>query len=52
MHQGRRAVRRQDRLMAETNLTRAEADALIAMEKHRINEELSDFPTDGESVVL
>ena len=38
--------------MAETNLTQAEADALIAMEKHRVNEELSDFPTDGESVVL
>ena len=38
--------------MAETNLTQAEAGALIAMEKHRVNEELSDFPADGESVVL
>ena len=38
--------------MAETNLTQAEADALIGMEKHRVNEELSDFPADGESVVL
>ena len=38
--------------MAETNLTQAEADALIAMEKHRVNEELSDFPADGEAVVL
>ena len=38
--------------MAETNLTQAEVDALIAMEKHRVNEELSDFPADGEAVVL
>ena len=38
--------------MAEMNLTQAEADALIAMEKHRVNQELSDFPADGQSVVL
>ena len=38
--------------MAETNLAQAEADALISMEKHRVNEELSDFPADGEAVVL
>ena len=36
--------------MAETNLP--QADALIAMEKYRVNEKLSDFPADGESVVL
>jgi hypothetical protein len=38
--------------MAEMNLTQAEADALIAMEKHRANEERSDFPMGGQSVVL
>jgi hypothetical protein len=38
--------------MAEINLTQAEAEALIAMEKHRVNEEHSDFPMGGQSVVL
>ena len=38
--------------MAETSLTQVEADALIAMEKYRVNEEISDFPKDGESVAL
>ena len=38
--------------MAEINLTQAEADALIAMEKHCVNEDRSDFPTGGQSVVL
>ena len=38
--------------MTETNLAQAEADTLIAIEKHRVNEELSDFPADGEAVVL
>ena len=38
--------------MTETNLTQAEAEALIAMEKHHVNEESSDFPADGESVTL
>jgi hypothetical protein len=38
--------------MADINLTQAEADALIAMEKHRANEERSDFPMGGQSVVL
>jgi hypothetical protein len=38
--------------MAEINLTQAEADALIAMEKHRASEEWSDFPMRGESVAL
>jgi hypothetical protein len=38
--------------MADINLTQAEADALIAMEKHRANEERSDFPMGGQSVVV
>ena len=38
--------------MADMNLTQAEADALIAMEKHRVNEERSDFPVGGQSLVL
>jgi hypothetical protein len=38
--------------MAEINLTQAEADALIAMEKHRANEDQTDFPMSGQSVVL
>lgn len=38
--------------MAEISLTQAEADALIAMEKHRANDERSDFPMGGQSVVL
>ena len=38
--------------MAKTDLTQAEADALITMEKHRVNEELSGFPVNGEAIVL
>ena len=38
--------------MADMNLTQAEADALIAMEKHRINEDRSDFPMGGQALVL
>ena len=40
--------------MVETNPTHGEAnaDALVAMEKHRVNEDLSDFQADGESVIL
>lgn len=38
--------------MADLNLTQAEADALIAMEKHRLNEDRSDFPMGGQSLVL
>lgn len=38
--------------MAEINLTQAEADALIAMEKRRTNEDRNDFPMGGESMVL
>jgi len=38
--------------MADINLTQAEADALIAMEKHRASEEHADFPMGGQSAVL
>lgn len=38
--------------MADMNLTQAEADALIAMEKHRVNEDPADFPMGGQSLVL
>jgi len=38
--------------MADMNLTQAEADVLMAMEKHRANEERSNFPMGGESLVL
>ena len=37
--------------MADINLTQTEADALIAMEKHRTNEDLVDFPWKGESLI-
>ena len=38
--------------MADINLTQAEADAMIAMEKHRATEDRSDFPMGGQSLVL
>jgi hypothetical protein len=38
--------------MADLNLTQVEADALIAMEKHRITDEQHDFPLAGDSLVL
>ena len=38
--------------MAEINLTQADADALIAMEKQRVNEERSSFPGRGEKLTL
>jgi len=38
--------------MADLNLTQAEAHALIAMEKHRVNEDQSDFPMGGQSLAL
>lgn len=38
--------------MADLNLTQVEADALIAMEKHRVNEDRSDFPMGGQSLAL
>lgn len=36
--------------MAQSDLTQAEADALIALEKHRTNEQDWDFPLGGESI--
>ena len=38
--------------MADISLTQAEADALIALEKHRITNERTVFPMEGESLVL
>ena len=38
--------------MSDLILTQAEADALIAMEKRRANEDRSDFPMGGQSLVL
>lgn len=38
--------------MTDQNLTQAEADALIAMEKHRASEERVDFPMGGQSLAL
>lgn len=38
--------------MPEVNLTQAEADALIAMEKHRVDEQPHDFPGLGGSIAV
>lgn len=38
--------------MAEINLTQAEADALLAMEKHRADESYRDFPSAGHGVAI
>lgn len=38
--------------MADVDLTQAEADAMIAMEKHRASEEQYHFPMGGESVSI
>ena len=38
--------------MADIDLTQAEADALIAMEKHRGTENWTDFPVGGQSSIL
>lgn len=38
--------------MADLNLTQAETDALIRMEKHRINEQRYDFPWRGKKLIL
>jgi len=38
--------------MAEINLTQEEANILIAMEKHRANEDHSDFPMRGQWLTL
>ena len=39
-------------MMAESDLTQAEADALIDMEKHRTSDEDWSFPIRGESISL
>jgi hypothetical protein len=36
----------------DTNLSQADADALIAMEKHRANDERHNFPMGGQSLIL
>lgn len=38
--------------MSDMNLTQSEADALIAMDKYRANEDRSDFPMAGQSLLL
>ncbi len=38
--------------MAEINLTQTEADALIAMEKHRIDDTRWDYPGLGGSIII
>jgi hypothetical protein len=38
--------------MADLNLSQAEADALIAMEKHRVSDDRCDFPMNGQSLSL
>lgn len=38
--------------MADISLIQAEADALIALEKHRVDDEQQDFPTGGGLLVL
>ena len=37
--------------MADIHLTQSEAEALIAMEKHRVGDEHYDYPTSGTLVV-
>ena len=38
--------------MAELELTQVEADALIAVEKHRLDGNVWDFPGPGEKIVI
>lgn len=38
--------------MADTDLTQAQADALIALEKHRANEDRHTFPMGGQALTL
>ncbi|MCY4009157.1 MAG: hypothetical protein OXG02_07335 [Chloroflexi bacterium] len=38
--------------MAEINLTQAEADALFAMEKHRVSDDVLTFPYPGQSETM
>ncbi len=37
--------------MADIHLTQSEADALIAMEKHRLNDERHSYPTSGSLII-
>ena len=37
--------------MADIHLTQSEAEALIAMEKHRLDDERYSYPTSGSLVV-
>lgn len=39
-------------LMADVNITQAEADFLIAMEKHRLDDQVWLFPGPGERVSI
>lgn len=38
--------------MADLNLSQSEADAFIAMEKHRLSDDALQFPTDGQSLAV
>jgi hypothetical protein len=38
--------------MAEIDLSQAEADALLAMEKHRVDETVWDFPQIGQRIAI
>lgn len=38
--------------MAEINVTQAEADVLIAMEKHRVNDDRWDYPGLGGAISI
>jgi hypothetical protein len=42
----------EDNAMADLALTQAEADALIAMEKHRLDDQQHQFPWHGEKLTL
>jgi len=50
--EGCRAVRGKDDLMAEINLTQAEADAPIAMAKHRVDGTVWDYPDLGGTISI
>lgn len=38
--------------MTDFSLTQSEADALIALEKHRVDEARHDFPVQGEALII
>jgi hypothetical protein len=38
--------------MADIDLTQAEADSLIAMEKHRVSDDILDFPGPGQRLIV